>query len=168
MEQPQIPNTGVVRKSVAIGIACKKEAAFDYISSGDALPMWLRKTGPIHGAVKVEVIKGPYNFVGATRHVTLEAGDGIIETLTYYDRPVYYSYSVTNFQDFLKHLVKMAYGQLWFEDVGNNTHVVWVYTFVPKNVFAKAVVWLFLTLFYKKFMNQSLQLAKAEIEKLQT
>ena len=165
MEQPAIPVRGVLKRSVAIEINCTKEVAFAYISNGDTLTDWLKKSGPIQGAAKVEVTNGPYNFKGATRTVFFDDNSTIVETLTYFDEPVYYSYSVTQFSNFFKHLTKIAYGQFWFEDVGNTTHAVWVYSFVPKNMFTKTLMWPIIALFYKKFMKQALQIAKGQIEK---
>ena len=165
MEQPPIPVTGVIKRKAAIEVNCRKEAAFAYIDSATSLPDWLKKCGPVNGAVKVEINKGPYSFVGASRTVYFDNGDTIVETLASYTPPVYYSYSVTQFSDFLRHLTNIAYGQWWFQDVGGKTHVTWVYTFVPKNIFSKIILSIFAGLFYKKFMTQCLQLVKGEIEK---
>lgn len=164
MEHPPIPVTGIIKKNAAIEINCSKEVAFAYITSGDTLPHWLKKKGFIHGAKSVVVNTPPYTVKGANRTVFFDDDSSLLETLTYFDPPVYYSYSVTKFTNIFKHFAKEAFGQVWFEDVGTTTHAVWVYTFVPKNFLAKMVMWLML-LSYKKFMVQGLQLAKQEIEK---
>lgn len=165
MEQPPIPVTGVIKRNAAIEIKCTNDVAFAYIDSEARLPDWLKKCGPVNGAVKVKVNKGPYSFVGANRTVYFDNGDTIVETLASYNPPVYYSYSVTQFSDFLRYLTNIAYGQWWFQDVGGKTQATWVYTFVPKNIFTKLILGLFATLVYKKFMKQCLQLAKGQIEK---
>ena len=165
MEQPPIPVTSVIKRKAAIEVNCTKNVAFAYIDSGATLPDWLKKCGPVNGAVKVEVNKGPYSFVGANRTVYFDNGDTIVETLASYKPPAYYSYSVTQFSDFLKYLTNLAYGQWWFKEVGGKTQVVWVYTFVPKNTFTRLILSLFATLVYKKFMKQCLQLAKGQMEK---
>ena len=165
MEQPPIPVNGVLKRTAEIDISATSQTTFQYISNSDVLPAWLKKCGPINGAVKTVINKGPYSVVGANRTVYFDNGDTIVEQLTWFEPYVYYSYSVTNFSDFLRHLTNIGYGQWWFENIDDKTHVKWVYTFVPKNFFSRMVLSLFLSLFYTKFMNQSLQLAKTQIEK---
>ncbi len=151
-------------KCAEVTVDCSKETAFKFISGNSELPSWLRKSGPIHGAVLVEVMKGPYDFPGATRKVIFDNGDTIIEQLIDYNPYANYAYSVTEFSNFFKHLTNKAYGQVWFNTVNDNTYIKWKYTFTGKNIFASLFIWLFLQVAYKKFMQQSLNYAKQSIE----
>lgn len=154
----------VLKRSAEIDINASVESVFDYISSGGKLPEWLKKCGPINGAVKVEIIKGPYSFVGASRTVDFDNGDTLVEQLTSYDPFTSYSYSVTHITNSLHNLTRAGYGQWWFTNNNSGTHLKWTYSFVPNNFFAGVVLSLFLSLFYTKFMNRSLKLAKTNLE----
>ena len=54
-----IPNKRILTRKASIMVNCNQETAFKYISSSTELPNWLKKLGPIPGAEKVEIEKGP-------------------------------------------------------------------------------------------------------------
>lgn len=165
MNQAPGPPKRALHRSAEIDINASLESVFAYISSGEKLPDWLKKCGPVNGAVKVEIVKGPYSFVGASRKVDFDNGDTLVEQLTSYDPFTSYSYSVTHITNSLHHLTNAGFGQWWFTNNNNTTHLKWTYSFVPNNFFARMVLSIFLSLFYTKFMNQSLKLAKANMER---
>lgn len=165
MSQSSISAKGLLNRRAETDINASIETVFNYISSGELLPDWLKKCGPVNGVVKTEIVKGPYNFPGASRTVYFDNGDTLTEQLLSFDPVGYYSYSVTKITDPLRHLTSIGYGQWWFENQPGGTHVKWVYSFLPKNLFARLALSIFLSLFYTKFMNQALRLAKARIEK---
>lgn len=165
MEKSPIPTNGVLVRTAEIDVANSRETVFKYISGGEALPAWLKKCGPVNGVVKTVVNKGPYTTVGASRTVYFDDGSTIVEQLTEFDPFSYYAYSVTDITNALRHLTNLGYGQWWFEERAAVTHVKWTYSFVPKNVVARLFLSVFLSLFYKKFMNQALQLAKGQLER---
>ena len=164
MLQPPLLPDNVPASTREIDIKGSPEQVFRYISNGITLPDWLKKSGPVSGATRTIITKGPYSFVGATRTVFLTDGSNITEQLLEYQPNNYYSYSITGISDVLRHLTTVAYGQWWFENNGTNTHVKWTYRFVPKNFFARIGLALFLRLFYGQFMNRALLLAKERIE----
>ena len=165
MNQPPGPPEKALHRSAEIDINASIQTVFNYISSSEKLPEWLKKCGPINGAIKVEVVKGPYSFVGATRTVDFDNGDTLVEELTSYDPVTSYSYSVTHITNSLNKLTRAGYGQWWFTNNNSGTHLKWTYSFVPNNFLAGVVLSIFLSLFYTRFMNHSLKLAKASLER---
>lgn len=161
---PTVPVKGVLKRSAEIVVNCNQETAFDFISSSDELPRWLKKMGMIHGAKNIEILKGPYNDTGAHRRVFFDNGDSIDEQLLSYNYPLNYSYSVTRFTNPFRFLTKAAYGQCWFDVNDNQTRITWEYSFSYRNIFARMLISLFMTLSYKKFMKQCLDNAKVIIE----
>ncbi len=160
----EVPKTGVVKSFCSVLVDCSKETAYNYISNSEELSQWLLKFGPISSVKNVEVIKGPYTEIGATRKVTFENDDTIQEELISCHPFANYAYRVTLFSDFLKHLTNAAFGQLWFDTVDDKTRITWVYSYTYKNIFARAVLWLFNQLLFKKYMQKALINAKGEIE----
>ncbi len=159
-----IPTIHVLKDTAEVIVNCDKETAFKFISSSDELPDWLKKSGPISRVKNVEIIKGPYNFAGAQRKVIFENGDSLLEELLSYNKYANYSYRITKFHDFVKHLSNVAYSEIWFDTVDDKTRIRWLYSFTYKNFFASLVLHLFLTFVYKKWMKQSLKNAKEAIE----
>lgn len=159
-----VPMKGVIRKKAEILVRCSQQMAFDFISSSDELPLWLKKYKVVHGARNVEIIKGPYNDTGATRKVFFDNGDSIVEELLTHNSPLNYSYSVTKFSNAFRFLTKAAYGQLWFDVNDDKTRITWEYSFTYRNFFARIIIALFMSLIYKQFMQQALNYAKGVIE----
>lgn len=165
MEKTRIPTESALAQTAEIHIDQDREAVFNFIASGETLPAWLKKYGPINGATKTVVTKGPYSEIGARRMVYFTDGSTLVEQLLEFEPVAYYSYSVTEITNVLRHLTATGYGQWWFGQAGTTTHVKWVYSFVPKNGLARVLLSVFLSLFYHTFMNQCLQRAKAQLER---
>ena len=49
-----MPTKGVVKQMAQVNVKCSKETAYKYISSGPELCTWLKKAGPVPGALNVE------------------------------------------------------------------------------------------------------------------
>lgn len=159
-----VPTKRVLKEISEILVDCNKQKAFDFISNSNKLPSWLQKSGPIAGAKIAEIIKGPYDHVGAQRKVIFDNGDNIIEELLSFNKYANYSYRISAFSDFLKKLTDAAYSQIWFDTIDDKTRIRWVYSFTYKNLFAALILKLFLIFVYKKWMKQSLTNAKHVIE----
>jgi hypothetical protein len=160
-----IQKKGLLKRSAQVLVDCDKKTAFNFISSEAELPNWLKKTGPVPAALSTEMIKGPYNFVGARRKVQFVGGDSVIEELMTFNPYANYSYNVTGFKKLLGFMTKKAYGQLWFDSLDDKTRITWAYSFSYKNRFVRPLLSLFLSLFYKKFLVNSLKNAKGCLEK---
>lgn len=159
-----VPLKGVIRKKAEILVRCDQATAYRFISGSNELPLWLKKYKLIHGARNIEILKGPYDEVGARRKVFFDNGDSIVEELILCNEPYNYAYTVTDFSNAFRFLTKTAYGRLWFDVNGNKTRITWEYAFSYRNLFARLFIALFMALVYKKFMMQSLQNAKGVIE----
>ena len=159
-----VPKKGILKRSASVLVACDKSTAFNFISSESELPNWLKKVGPIPAALNAEILKGPYNFVGARRKVFFDGGDTVVEELMTFNPYANYSYSVTEFSNFLRFFSKKAYGQVWIDRIEDQTRITWEYSFSYKNILARLILSLFLTLLYKKFLKKSLENAKGYIE----
>jgi hypothetical protein len=165
MDRPIIPTEGAVTRTASIEIARDVGAVYHYIIDYKVLPEWLKKYGPIHGIRDTVINTASYTFVGANRTIHFDNGDSIEEQLIFLDPPGYYAYKVTKFSNFFRFLTDVAYGQISFEQRGGNTKVSWTYTFTCKNLLAKAFFPVFMETVYVGFLNRSLALAKAELEK---
>ena len=165
MANNKIPTKSVLTRKAEILVNCTQEEAFQLISSSDKLSLWLKKLGPIPGAKKVDVIIGPYNHVGAKRIIHFDAGNIGTEQLISYDPFANYAYKISDFNKLFGKLTNAAFGQLWFDEVANQTRISWVYTFTYKNVLARMLLSTILTLFYVRFLKQALGNAAAILEK---
>ncbi|MFC4721522.1 SRPBCC family protein [Geojedonia litorea] len=145
-------------------VNCSKKIAFEFISSNEELPNWLKKVGMIHSALNAEVIEGPYNKVGAKRRVFFDGGHSVLEELMSYNPYANYSYKISEFTNVLKKFSTHAYGELWFDTVDDKTRITWDYTFTHKNMFYGWVLKILLPIVFKKFMQSSLENAKNYIE----
>ncbi|MGB5378130.1 SRPBCC family protein [Muriicola sp.] len=159
-----VPKKGILKRSAQVLVDCDRSTAFDFITSNSELPNWLKKVGPIPAALNAEILKGPYNFVGARRKVFFDGGDTVVEELMTFNPSANYSYSVTEFSDFLRFFTKKAYGQVWFDRINDQTRITWDYSFSYRNILARLILSLFLSLLYKKFLKKSLENAKGYIE----
>lgn len=165
MPQSPTPPKSSLQRTAEIDVNAPIQTVFNFISDGDVLSQWLKKSGPISGVTRTEILQGPYSEIGASRRVYFENGDTLVEQLTSFNPVTGYSYSVTGITDSIRLLTSIGYGQWWFEERNGMTHVKWVYSFVPKNLLARIALGIFLSLFYTKFMKQSLKLAKSQLEK---
>ncbi|MBL4706746.1 MAG: SRPBCC family protein [Flavobacteriales bacterium] len=165
MTNATIPSKKVLKRKAQILVNCTQEEAFKYISNSENLPQWLTKLGPIPGAQKVEIIKGPYDFIGAKRKIFFDEGNVGTEELISYDPYANYAYKISNFNKLFGKLTDAAYGQLWFDQKGEQIRISWNYTFTYKNIFARMLLSIILTLFYVRFLKQALGNAATALEK---
>lgn len=160
-----IPKTGILKRKASVLVSCTDHQAFGFISSSSRLPEWLKKVGAVPGAEKVTLLDQSYDGVGDRRIITFQGGDTAMEQLLTYNPPANYSYRISKFSNFLNKLAECAYGQLWFDHVDGQVRITWEYSFAYRNIFTRAVLSLFLTFVYKKFMKKSLANAKAILDK---
>lgn len=162
--EEEIPKKGVLKKVARVLVECDKATAFNFISSIEHLPNWLKKSGPIPASLGATKMQDSYDKVGDKRNVLFEGEDSVVEELMTFNPYANYSYSVTAFSNFLRYFSAKAYGQVWFDTVDGQTRISWEYSFSYKNLLAKGFLSLFLTLLYKKFMVKALKNAKDYIE----
>ena len=158
----------VLKRKVSILVDCDVETAFEFISSSSELTTWLKKSGPVPGAVSVQNMDGTYDFVGAKRHITFTSGDVSQEELLTFNPPGNYLYRLTEFGGVFDKLTAAAYGECWFDHVEGKTRITWEYSFTYKSIFARMILSIFLSTAYKKFMLNCLENAKNMLEKRKT
>lgn len=163
MEQRKISVKGITRVA-HIEISSPVEEVFAYISAEESLPKFLKRYGPIHGIARWESHKGPWAFEGAYRTLHFEGGDTLREELIAFQPPVYFAYSISEFSSSARHLADIAYGEFSFEGAEKKTYVSWRYTFKPKNFFTAILLSLFMSLYFKPYMQQGLEISKKDIE----
>lgn len=161
-----IPNRKVFKRTAEVLVKCNQQTAFNFISSSDQLPLWLKKYRLIEGTKNVSIIKGPYNDVGAKRKLFFDSDDSVVEELIAYNYPLNYSYSVTQFSSVFKYLTKAAYGQIWFDVNDHETRITWEYTITYPNFFSRIMIALLMPFILRNFMKQSLTNAKGVIENM--
>lgn len=159
-----IPSNAKLKRKAVVLVNTDTETAFKFISSSEKLGEWLKKSPPIPGAKSVEILEGPYNFVGAKRIVHFEDGDTAQEELISYHPSSNYAYKISSFSNFLGKLSNAAYGQIWFDQLDNQTRITWEYYFTYRSVVARIGLSLFLIIGYKRFMKNSLLHAKTVLE----
>ena len=168
MQLSKIPTRGVVTRTAKIEIDSPITRVFNYISAEESLTKFLKKYGPIHAVERHETHKGPWTAPGAYRTLYFESGDTLREELLIFEPFTYFAYSISEFSNVTKHLSDIAYGQFKFEATENKTHVTWIYSFKPKNFFAAIPLSIFMSLYFKKYMEQGLQISKSDIESSKT
>lgn len=159
-----VPLKNVVTSQATVLVDCTRETAFQFISSSEKLSSWMKKCGPVHSVEMVEVLEGPYDHIGAKRKVIFDNGDTIVEELIQRNPFANYAYRVTAFSNFVGKLSKQAFGQVWFDRVDKQTRIHWVYSYTYSGFFGKLLLLLFNKMVFRKFMQHSLDNAKAQIE----
>ena len=122
--------------------------------------------GPLPAITGSRNQTGGWDAAGQTRTVALSDGSTAQELLTAYQRPRYFSYTVSAFSGALRFLVGSANGEWWFEAAPSSasTHIKWRYAFNARSAWLAPLVW-FITLFlWRGYMRKALLLAKAQLE----
>ena len=132
-------------------------AVFDFVSAEDVLPKILTGYGLVPGVVSTTDVSGPWDRPGSHRIVHLSDGSTVHEGVTHYDRPAYFAYRVSDPSFALKHLMRQARGEFWFERAGTRTQMTWTYSFEPKNVLSRIPLSLFVSTQWKGYMDVCLK-----------
>lgn len=159
-----IPKKKIIHITAQTLVDCSRETAFNFISSGDELPNWLKKHKMIHSALNAEILTGTYDHVGAQRIVHFDGGNSVKEELLSYNPNANYSYKISEFTNIMKRFSTHAFGQLWFDNVDGKTRITWDYSFTYKDAICRIILKFLLPKIFKKFMEQSLENAKLYIE----
>ena len=167
MPEGIIPTKGVITRTAEIEIDSSIDKVFSYISAEESLTKFLKRYGPIHAVQRAEMHKGPWSIPGAYRTLYFETGDTLREDLLIFQPFTYFAYSISEFSNSTKYLTDIAYGQFAFEPRGDKTLVAWTYSFKPKNFFTSVLISIFMSLYFKKYMEQGLKISKKDIENYQ-
>ena len=160
-----IPKKGAIKMQAQVRVDCSKEIAFNFISSGEELPNWLKKFGKIPQALNTVNISSSYKSVGDQRILHFDGGESVHEELMSFNPYANYSYKVTNFSSIFKKFSDAAYSEMWFDTINDQTRITWNYMFTAKNVISKLLLKIILKIVsYEEFMEVSLEYAKDYIE----
>ena len=122
------------------------------------LPKIMPGYGPLPAVVGVENQTGKWNAVGQTRTIRLADGTAARETLTSYDAPHHFAYTVSDVTGALRFLAREAKGQWHFSETADGeTRIRWRYAFTPQSVLAAPALWLVVQLLWRGTMKQALR-----------
>lgn len=89
--------------------------------------------GPIPPIKETRDQTGEWDAVGQSRTVFLVGGGSMNETLTQFDAPNSFSYTLSDVKGPLSPLVDHVEGVWLFEPIGNGTNVTWRWTIHPRS-----------------------------------
>jgi len=140
-------------------------ATFDYIAPID-LKTIFTGYGPLAAVKSTQNQVGAWDVAGQTRTVHLSDGSSAQEVLTKYERPNYFSYTVSGFSGALRFLTTSANGQWWFSSTApGETHVKWHYAFNARSVLAVPILWFIATFLWRNYMRKALLLSRIQVER---
>ncbi|RDH78116.1 SRPBCC family protein [Mycolicibacterium moriokaense] len=127
----------------------------------DLVPMPLpelfrRWYGPIPPIKETRNQTGGWDAVGQSRTVVLVGGGSMQETLTRYDPPRSFAYTLSDVKGPLSPLVDHIDGEWTFETVGAGTNVTWRWTIHPRSALTAPLLPVFGKL-WKGYARQSLE-----------
>lgn len=143
------------------------ETVFDVFAPID-LTTIMTGYGPLPACAGIEDQDGAWDGIGQSRIIRLADGGGMLETLTAFQRPTHFAYTINELTNVLRFLVKDFHGAWFFEDetptdgAAPSTHARWRYEFVPHSVLTWPLSWVIVKFFWRPYMAQALALASAQ------
>ncbi|WP_299416299.1 SRPBCC family protein [Acaryochloris sp. IP29b_bin.148] len=120
--------------------------------------------GPLPAVTSVEGQSGAWDTVGQTRVVLLSDQSSLTETLTQYNYPNYFSYTLSDFTGSLRFLTSSAQGEWWFSQrEASQTYIQWRYAFQARSILAIPLLWLLVNGLWCRYMHRTLQRAQTYI-----
>lgn len=130
------------------------------------LSIIFKRYGPIPAVVKTVPAAGAaWDKSGLVRQVFLADGNTARETLTKVDAPLFFSYKVFDFTNFINIFAEYAAGEWHFQTNDSATSVRWTYTFTARNALARLPLLFIIKTFFRGYMKQAMKLLKEHIEK---
>jgi hypothetical protein len=118
----------------------------------------------IPSVVRTEMIKGTWNNVGARRRVVLEDGHYTAEEVIANEQPELFRYQVWNYTNFARFAVDYAIGEFRLEDLGDQTRVIWTYSYHKNSILSDLFLPSFVHNDWGAYMRTVLQTMKRESE----
>ena len=123
---------------------------------------------PLPAVTQVSNQTGPWDVVGQTRKVSLSDGAELSEEVTGVEPPgprgARFGYTVRGYSGFIGMLVKEGRGFWVFQDRGDKTAITWRYSFLPHNRLTQPLVILIVALFWRRYMQDALNVTVDLIE----
>jgi hypothetical protein len=150
--------------TVNIDVAVSQSTAFDYNVPIDLTSIFTGY-GPLPAVIGIKNQTGAWDGAGQTRIVLLSDGSSAQEILTKYERPNYFSYTVSGFTGALRLLITSANGEWWFSTTSlGQTRIKWRYAFNARSALAVPVLWFITNVLWRNYMHKALRLFKAQVE----
>lgn len=153
------PQTTVVMTTTA-----SIDETFDYIAP-IYLPHIFPGAGLIPGVKDASINEG-WNQAGLSRTVYFADGSSCRETMLTYQRSESFSYKNEGFTSpILKTLLHRFEGEWFFSTrADGSTRIEWTYRTIPKNAFARFVVRNVLMRYFKRMLQQAVDICKEDLE----
>lgn len=150
--------------TVTAETAINQQAVFDHIIPIDLTSIFTGY-GPLPAVTGVRDQTGAWDAAGQTRTVVLSDGSSAQESLTKYERPDYFGYTVSGFTGVLGLLVTSANGEWWFKsDPSGETRITWRYEFKARSALTAPIVAMITHLLWRGYMRKALRLSMTQLE----
>ncbi|NGM67129.1 SRPBCC family protein [Sphingobacterium sp. SGR-19] len=157
-------NKKIPQTKIIMTINAPIDNAFNYIVPVE-LSRIFKKHKNLPAIIKTDE-KEKWFKAGLTRTVYFEDGSTSKETLLTVVPHTSFSYRIEDFTSQLRFLAKRIEGDWIFNDLGNGqTKIEWTYKIVPKNIFARGAVNLFLLKNVNGLLTNALTILKNDLEK---
>ncbi len=154
----KLPQTKIVKT-----INAPIESAFNYIVPVELSHIFKRHKN-LPAIIKTDE-PGKWIKSGLTRTVYFEDGSTSKETLLTVVPHTSFSYQIEDFTSQLRFLAKRIEGDWVFTDLGSGqTEIEWTYKIVPKNIFARGVINLFILKDINGLLTNALTILKTDLE----
>lgn len=110
------------------------EEAFDRVLVHPLPELFSRRRLAIPPIREVRGQTGRWGTIGETRTIVTTDGGTMLETLTSYERPHSFGYTISEVRGPMKPLVASADGRWSFEPAGNGTLITWSWVLTPTAV----------------------------------
>lgn len=150
---------------VQTAIEASMEDAFRHIVPIDLASIFTGY-GPLPAVSGTRDETGPWDASGRSRTVVFSDGSTARESLTGYQYPHRFTYTINGFTGVLKLLAREAHGEWQFERLPDReaTAVLWRYEFVSRSPWLAPVLRLFVQTLWRGYMRRALGLSKDQIE----
>jgi hypothetical protein len=141
--------------------AAPLDLVFKTVSAEDILPKVLLGSLGLPSVVRTSDVVGHWEAIGSTRRVHLADGNEVKERLIVYEPLTKFAYEVYEGTHPAFHfLVSRAEGTWHFIPQDDGVEVIWRYTFFVKHVFFIGLLWIFVHVFWSRYMDVCLNQLK--------
>ncbi len=129
------------------------DTVYGWVIDPSAAPKFLQ------GIKSYELLDRDWTQVGARRRITLDNGATLLETIKTISHSEHFGYELTEFSG-MSRLVKIfiarGSSQCWFTDgKAGGTHIVWRFSYEPRNVLVIPFLWVFMNTAYRSYMRSA-------------
>lgn len=159
-----VNSQGFSEAIVNMNINTSIDEAFNYLAPINLMHIF-RGTALIPGIADTTIKEG-WNKAGLSRTIIFKDGSTSQETLLTWDAPKSFSYKNEQFSSkILGSLLKRLEGNWLFTDLGKSTtNIIWTYTAIPTNWFAKIFVKFILIKAISNMLETALTIGATDLE----